>query len=204
MSVSNSKNKPSLVEDVVRFIQGRMSSDTKAEDVLKSHRKNNSHDAFTLRMAAEFYSEISEKLSRYEYGDIPASRNQLGNVSNPYQTKAKRVLTVCSAGLLRSPTTANVLHRKFGYNTRAAGSTTSFALIPVTEALIAWADEIVFVNNVNYHEVCETFDKRLERKDVVVLNVPDNYEWNDPVLQEIILEEYSQTKPFKHVSSKKK
>ena len=48
--------------------------------------------------------------------------NRLGNSRNIYQGKDKRVLCVCSAGLLRSPTAANVLHKEFGYNTRACGS----------------------------------------------------------------------------------
>ena len=75
-----------------------------------------------------------------------ATRNQLSNVSNYFQGNAKKVLCVCSAGLLRSPTVANVLHQELGYNTRAVGTAKEYALIPITEALVAWADEIVFVD----------------------------------------------------------
>ncbi len=41
---------------------------------------------------------------------------------NPYQGKYKRVLCVCSAGVLRSATTAVVLSKEpFNFNTRSAG-----------------------------------------------------------------------------------
>ncbi len=38
------------------------------------------------------------------------NRNRWGNIDNPYQGSAKKVLCVCSAGMLRSPTAANVLY----------------------------------------------------------------------------------------------
>lgn len=70
--------------------------------------------------------------------------NRLANVNNPYQGSARRVLCVCSAGLLRSPTTAVVLaNEPFNYNTRAAGTSDEFALVPVDQALLTWANEIV-------------------------------------------------------------
>ncbi len=125
---------------------------------------------------------------------IRATRNQRGNVNNPYQTGAKRVLVVCSAGLLRSPTGANVLHKEFGYNTRAAGSSEDFALIPVSEALICWADEIVFVNSGNFHECKyknEELGPMIERK-AVVLDIEDDFCWNDQQLKEQFLQQYEE------------
>ena len=58
------------------------------------------------------------------------SMNRMWNVSNPWQGDAKRVLCVCSAGLLRSPTAAKVLYDEYGYNTRAAGLATDCSDIP--------------------------------------------------------------------------
>lgn len=123
---------------------------------------------------------------------IKATRNQLANCSNPYQSGARRVLCVCSAGLLRSPTMASVLHTNAGYNTRAAGSSEDFALIPVSEVLIRWADEIVFVEKHNQDEVLAN---NPDLRDVVlrksvVLNVPDQYGYNEPMLRSAIWEQY--------------
>ena len=50
--------------------------------------------------------------------------NRIANSTNPFQKDYKRVLCVCSAGLLRSPTAAYVLSQApYNYNTRAAGLT---------------------------------------------------------------------------------
>lgn len=124
---------------------------------------------------------------------IPAKRNQLANVTNKYQTEAKRVLCVCSAGALRSPTLANVLHQELGYNTRAAGSSEEYALIPISIALIYWADEIVFVNSENFNECLyynEEYDSIIRRK-ALVLSIEDDFEWNDPVLKQSLLDQYN-------------
>lgn len=125
-----------------------------------------------------------------------AKRNQLSNVSNIYQTDTKRVLCVCSAGLLRSPTLANVLHQEFGYNTRACGTSQDYALIPITEALIAWADEIVFVDK-NARKDIEYVDQDEEMLNsyatkVLTLDIPDKYNWNHDELRQACLEQYKQ------------
>lgn len=127
---------------------------------------------------------------------IKATRNQLANVSNPYQGVKHKQLFVCSAGLLRSPTAANKIHKEFGHNTRACGSSKDFALIPISEALIQWADEIVFVNQDNLDDL----DK--EEKDLIscldktisVLSIPDEHDWGNPELEEIILKQFLQRK----------
>lgn len=123
---------------------------------------------------------------------IKATRNQLANTTNPYQTTTKKVLCVCSAGLLRSPTLANVLHKELGYNTRACGSVESFALIPLSEALIHWADEIVFVD-----EDCKTYvdietreEISLSRAKEVTLDIPDEYSFGSEVLEKELLRQY--------------
>ena len=123
---------------------------------------------------------------------IKAKLNQLSNLDNRYQTQAKRVLCVCSASLLRSPTLANVLYTEYGYNTRSCGSSKGFALIPITEALITWADQIVFVNQENYTELNkEELDCIKETLcDVVVLDVEDDFEWNNDQLMSSLLYQY--------------
>lgn len=105
---------------------------------------------------------------------------------NPYQGKDKRLLFVCSAGLLRSATAAN-LYAKKGYNTRCCG-THEYALIPLSENLIAWAHKIIFVNNENYEAACENFSKsKIDRK-AVVLKIQDEYEYNNPELIKLLEE----------------
>ncbi len=104
--------------------------------------------------------------------------------NNPYQGTDKKLLFVCSAGLLRSATGAN-LYAKKGFNTRNCG-THEYALIPLSANLIMWADKIFFVNEENYKQALETFsisnyDEDLKEKSVV-LDIPDQFEYNHPIL----------------------
>lgn len=116
--------------------------------------------------------------------------NRKYNSKNPFQGKAKRVLCVCSAGLLRSPTAAWVLSNEpYNYNTRAAGCEESFALIPVDEVLLEWADEIVCMTTQHQQILRDQWGVT----DAKCLNVPDNFEYRDPTLVRLIKEAYDNT-----------
>jgi len=119
-------------------------------------------------------------------------KNRMHNAGNPYQGNAKKVLCCCSAGLLRSPTTANVLHREFGYNTRAVGLSPEFALVPVDKVLLHWADEVV-VMDVNQWTLVKEMLKEYDldvTTPVYNLDVPDEYEYMDVNLQNAVLWAY--------------
>jgi predicted protein tyrosine phosphatase len=105
---------------------------------------------------------------------------------NPYQGKDKKVMFVCSAGILRSATAARIYGKK--YNTRACGSY-GYALIPFSANLLLWADEIVFVNQENYEEVLDHFPAIVE-KERKVLNIPDKYSHMHPSLIKAFEEQY--------------
>ena len=119
---------------------------------------------------------------------LKSKLNQMANAKNVWQNDAKRVLCVCSAGLLRSPTLAEYLNKEYGYNTRACGTSQEFALIPISEALVHWADEVVFVNKENWEDVKDT--PIFKVKKVKILDLPDEFERNDPQLIEAIRAQY--------------
>lgn len=100
------------------------------------------------------------------------------------------MLCLCSAGLLRSPTTANVLHAEYGYNTRAAGVTEDFALIPVDDVLLEWADEIVCVEASVWRRLEKNYAHVAPK--TKVLNIPDKFAWGDPELKRLIKEQYEE------------
>ena len=112
---------------------------------------------------------------------------------NPYQGKADRWLFVCSAGLLRSPTGA-ALANKRGINARSCGSNFNYALIPCSANLINWADKIIFVNRENLWQLEDNFLghkdllEQIEQKQIV-LDIPDNFEYMDPQLQQMFHDE---------------
>jgi predicted protein tyrosine phosphatase len=121
--------------------------------------------------------------------------NRLHNCKNPYQGKYKKVLSVCSAGLLRSPTIAWLLSQDpYNYNTRACGIH-DYALVPLDQVLLTWADEIVCVQL--DHEVVVNkllADCGLDTP-VINLMIPDNFEYRNPELIEMIRRVY----PFQPV-----
>jgi len=123
---------------------------------------------------------------------IKGTKNQLHNIHNSFQGDTKKVLTVCSAGLLRSATLQNFLIREYGYNVRNCGTEESYALIPISEALLKWADEIVFVNEENYLNVHHYLEEYNLIDKSYFLNIPDMYSFNDPELVEICKDQYEQ------------
>ena len=107
--------------------------------------------------------------------------NALHNCKNPFQGETTKVLCLCSAGLLRSPTLAGELYRR-GFNSRAAG-VHDYALIPVDQVLLSWADAIIFVNKDLKYAI---EDQLPANTNVIELEIPDQYEFRHPELVKII------------------
>ena len=118
------------------------------------------------------------------------SFNRLHNTRNPNQGKAKKVLCVCSAGLLRSPTLAWVLSNEpFNFNTRAVGTSNDYALIVLDEVQLQWADAVVFVDDSNYITACYEHKELIDNMEHYVLQIPDVYQFRHPKLVEIATEQ---------------
>ena len=111
------------------------------------------------------------------------------NARNPCQGSHIRVLCVCSAGLRRSQTLAWMLSNSpYNCNTRAAGSVFEYALIPVDEALIEWADHLLFANSENMQDIKRAFGDALTDREMQMwcLELPDRFSYRDPELVELI------------------
>lgn len=127
-------------------------------------------------------------------------RNQLGVLFNAYQGKHKKVLTVCSAGCLRSPTAAHILSSEpFNFNTRCAGTSSEYAIIPVTEALVVWADVILCMDSDQQRYINEMQNKlaaeasamfEYDYKAVINLEIEDDYAYRDPELVKIMQDKF--------------
>jgi predicted protein tyrosine phosphatase len=129
-------------------------------------------------------------------------RNQLGVLFNVYQGETKKVLTVCSAGCLRSPTAAHILSSPpFNFNTRCAGTSSEYAIIPVTEALITWADVILVMDSYQQKYINDLQNKLFNEKDnwaydfklkeVINLEIEDDFAYRDPYLVEIMTDKFN-------------
>lgn len=108
-------------------------------------------------------------------------------LKNQYQGEDKRVVFVCSAGILRSATGARLYAHK--YNTRCAG-TEDYALIPLTENLLSWADEVVFVHEYNHQRAAQKFDLDLFPCVKFCLDIEDDYDHMEDSLVQLFIEQY--------------
>lgn len=116
--------------------------------------------------------------------------NRLHNMRNPHQGDNKKVLCVCSAGLLRSPTLAWILSNEpFNYNTRAVGTASDYALIVLDEVQLQWADAVVFVDEGNYQVARYDLAELIDNMEHHVLKIPDVYQFRHPKLVEAATEQ---------------
>lgn len=126
----------------------------------------------------------------------PPTRTDLIKLNScPFKNEAQgrylRVLFVCSAGLLRSPTAAKVAG-EFNINARAAvGSLPYLALIPVSANLVVWADKLVFVNKENFEQTLEIFKEQPDfietiKNKAIVWHIEDYYDYNSRMLQTVL------------------
>lgn len=114
--------------------------------------------------------------------------NRLNVAHNRYQGYTKTVLTICSAGVLRSPTAAQILSAApYNFNTRSAGLTEEYALIYADDILLEWAEAIVCMEEYQVKEVLSRLeDLGLTHKPVYCLDVPDQFPYRDPKLVELM------------------
>ena len=106
---------------------------------------------------------------------------------NQYQGHYTRLLFVCSAGMLRSPTMAEQAI-KMGYNARSCGSA-DYALIPISVNLVHWAKKIFFVEEVNFLESNDRFFGDKETQEMmlnksVILEIEDYHDFRSLGLQQ--------------------
>lgn len=90
----------------------------------------------------------------------------------------KHLLFVCSQNRLRSPTAEAVFSRYEGIEAISAG-TNNDAETPVTGDLVDWADIIFVMERAHRNRVTQKFSALLQDKRVVVLGIPDDYEFMD-------------------------
>lgn len=113
------------------------------------------------------------------------------NVKDPDQGSYKRVLCVCTAGLLRSPTAALLLaDEPYNFNTRSAGVNANYALVLVNDILVHWADEIVCMED-GHQQIL----KHMTNKPIICLNIPNCYKFRSPELFEAIRLKYNELRP---------
>lgn len=95
------------------------------------------------------------------------------------------VLFICSRNYWRSPTAETIYKKRSDINVRSAGTAPS-AKVRVNSNHILWAD-IIFVMEKKHKQILvEKFPHETQDKQLVILDIEDNYKYMDEELVEII------------------
>ncbi len=97
----------------------------------------------------------------------------------------KKLLFICSQNRLRSPTAETVFSNYEGLEVDSAGLN-SEAEIPLCSEAIEWADIIFVMEKSHRNKLSKKFRPWLKNKRVVCLDIPDNYEYMEPALVELL------------------
>jgi predicted protein tyrosine phosphatase len=94
-------------------------------------------------------------------------------------------LFVCSRNKWRSPTAEAVYKNHNGINVKSAG-TEPTARIKLNSGIIEWADIIFVMEKKHKQRMCENFADATNDKKIIILDIPDDYQYMDPELIEEI------------------
>ena len=97
----------------------------------------------------------------------------------------KNVLFVCSQNRLRSPTAEQTFTSYPGINVASAG-TNNDAENPLTVELIQWADLIFVMERSHRNKIQKRFWAALKNARIICLDIPDEYEFMDEGLVELL------------------
>lgn len=97
------------------------------------------------------------------------------------------LLFICSRNKWRSRTAEDLFKRLDGYEVRSAGTAES-ARVRVNEKLLVWADIIFVMERDHKKRLQQKFSSDVLNKQMIVLDIPDEYQYMDEALVEILNE----------------
>lgn len=97
----------------------------------------------------------------------------------------KRILFICSQNRLRSPTAEQIFSSYSGLECTSAGLNND-AENPVTPELLEWAEIIFVMEKAHRNKLSSKFKKHIGKARVICLDIPDDYEYMDPMLIKIL------------------
>ena len=100
-------------------------------------------------------------------------------LSNSYKILGMNILFVCKANMERSPTAEMVFKDVPGWIVKSAG-TSPDSVVPITRALIDWADRVVVMETQHMEKIIEL--SRMAFRKTLVLGIDDIYYRCSPTL----------------------
>jgi predicted protein tyrosine phosphatase len=97
----------------------------------------------------------------------------------------KHLLFLCSQNKLRSPTAETIFADHPGIDVDSAGLNND-AIVPLSTEQLEWADVIIVMERTHRTRLNRKFKHALAGKHIAVLDIPDNYEYMDPDLIQLL------------------
>lgn len=97
----------------------------------------------------------------------------------------RKVLFVCSQNRLRSPTAEQVFSKRADIEVDSAG-TNNDADNPLTAELVEWADIIFVMEKTHRNKLQQRFRRHLKKARVICLDIPDEFQFMDPMLVRLL------------------
>ncbi|RYU81245.1 low molecular weight protein tyrosine phosphatase family protein [Hymenobacter persicinus] len=101
-------------------------------------------------------------------------------------SEPRQLLFICSQNRWRSLTAERLFDAHPHYEARSAG-TEPGARVRVTAGHLGWAEAIFVMERRHADRLRQKFGAALAGKPVVVLRIPDQYQFMDPALQQLLL-----------------
>lgn len=96
-----------------------------------------------------------------------------------------RLLFICSQNRLRSPTAETIFSQWPGVEAMSAGLNND-AVTPLCADLLQWAQIILVMEKTHRKKLTQKFARHLKDKKIIVLNIPDNYDYMQPELIQLL------------------
>ena len=97
----------------------------------------------------------------------------------------KRALFICTQNRLRSPTAEQIFADWPNVETDSAGLGND-ATTPLSSEQIAWANIIFVMEKAHRNKLSKKFRSYLNGKRIICLDIPDEYEYMDPALIQLL------------------
>ena len=107
---------------------------------------------------------------------------------------SRNVLFICTQNRLRSPTAEQIFADWPGVETQSAGLGND-AKTPVSPELLAWSDLVFVMEKAHRDKLSRKFRAHLGGKRVICLDIPDEYEYMDPALVQLLRQKVTRFLP---------
>jgi len=108
----------------------------------------------------------------------------------------RNVLFICTQNRLRSPTAQQIFSTYPDHQCLSAGLRHD-AVNPVTPELIEWAELIFVMEKAHRNKLSAKFKPQLLNKQVICLNIPDEYDFMDAELIQLLKLKVSRFLPLR-------